>query len=1035
MSFDEKNELNDFDFSKEIEMPEEMDTGAIAENIQSIADSSAGMEEMELYDDNSTKVMDAIPHTKGVISDLQLLPEDDTSTDIGLTRLMPDSDNYDLGELQDIVDGKESDPISLDDALSADVEEAGPEILQDDISLSGRAEEELGDLSYHDEDVETVRPHREHSAEHRRPEHRDGEHRRAEHRDGEHRRPEHRDGEHRRPEHKDGEHRRAEHKDTEHRSAEHKRPVKSSDVRHKSAEHSSSHKKFEDHASTKGYKGPRIEKEEKRKFGLFDMVLIGVGAVALIGVAIFLTVYLRKSSYNHKVENVAEIGEKLASLGGVGQTGIDGIIAHRTTATIDSITDDTESGPSVEISVNFSSMEKDLKIKFSDKVTDELITGVLFKVEAKSPDDKSLTWTDDDKDGIIYEENLKPGIYKVKIANVDKYKFPDKETDVTVKEKISYTAINIVNEIKKEKDINVALEDGRVNEIDTGVQLQDTVAWVNTASKTVYQEVAKTDVVEPVKKAGLSTTSRNAEPTPDPTSEEQNSEPASETTSEQTSEPASEPASEKASEQTSEETSEQTPEKKPITNATLNYQTATLTKGDKLELKVTPTPSDAPISDVSYVSSHPEIATVDKNGNVTAVAVGTAVITCKIIGRDNTDGPKTPSCTVTVIDAPYVKSIKLSQTTANMAVKATLELKATLDVSETTVSKEVIWSSSNQGYATVDNNGKVTAVTETPKGQSVTITCTTKANGKEGKPLTATCVITISGASTDTTTPLKDKSGNQVFVKDGDNFREAKSADYYKYSNFYIKKTVYNGWQTLNGKTMYYKADGTFVTGEQVIGGVKYNFANDGSLSMGGGTRGIDVSSWNGNIDWNAVKNSGVSFVIIRCGYRGYTQGGLIEDSKFHTYASGAEAAGLKVGVYFFSQATNEREAVEEASMAISMAKSHKISYPIFIDSEYGAANHNGRADRLDKATRTACVRAFCETVRSSGYTPGVYASKSWYYNNLDAGQLNNYKIWLAHYCAQTDYKGKYELWQSSNTGRINGISGNVDINTSYLGY
>ena len=260
-------------------------------------------------------------------------------------------------------------------------------------------------------------------------------------------------------------------------------------------------------------------------------------------------------------------------------------------------------------------------------------------------------------------------------------------------------------------------------------------------------------------------------------------------------------------------------------------------------------------------------------------------------------------------------------------------------------------------------------------------------------------------------------------------------ADYYKYSASTLKKTVYTGWQTVNGKTQYYKNTETMLPVNRLSGGVKYNFASDGSLSMGGGSRGIDVSSWNGNINWTAVKNSGVSFVIIRCGYRGYTQGGLIEDSKFHSYASGAEAAGLKVGVYFFSQAVNEREAVEEASMAIAMAKSHKISYPIFIDSEYGAANHNGRADKLDKGTRTACIKAFCETVRSAGYTPGVYASKSWYYNNLDAGQLNNYKIWLAHYCAQTDYKGKYELWQSSNTGRINGISGNVDINTSYLGY
>ena len=121
--------------------------------------------------------------------------------------------------------------------------------------------------------------------------------------------------------------------------------------------------------------------------------------------------------------------------------------------------------------------------------------------------------------------------------------------------------------------------------------------------------------------------------------------------------------------------------------------------------------------------------------------------------------------------------------------------------------------------------------------------------------------------------------------------------------------------------------------------------------------------------------------------------------------------------------------------MAITMAQRHRISYPIFIDSEYANGAHNGRADGLTKAERTAVCKAFCETVRSAGYTPGVYASKSWYYNNLDVSILNNYKIWLAHYCTQTDYKGKYDLWQSSSKGRISGISGNVDINTSYLGY
>ena len=378
-----------------------------------------------------------------------------------------------------------------------------------------------------------------------------------------------------------------------------------------------------------------------------------------------------------------------------------------------------------------------------------------------------------------------------------------------------------------------------------------------------------------------------------------------------------------------------------------------------------------------------------------------------------------------------VSSLTLNKTSETLAVGKTLQLSITTDPKDTKY-KSAEWSSSDEKIATVDKNGLVKAEA---KGEA-TITCTVTENGADGKKHTATCKITVSDYS-NLTGQLKDKNGNVLYVKEGDSYREALQKDYYSsITVFYLKETIYTGWQSINGSTKYYKEDGNYVTGEQVIGGVKYNFASDGSLSMGGGTLGIDVSQYNGSINWTAVKNAGVSFVIIRCGFRGYTQGGLIEDPNFHSYASGAQAAGLKVGVYFFSQATNEVEAVQEASMAVAMAKQHKISYPIFIDSEYsGAKNRGGRADNLDKATRTAVCRAFCETVKSAGYTPGVYASKSWYYNNLDAASLNSYKIWLAHYTKATDYKGKYELWQSSNTGRINGINGNVDINTSYLGY
>ena len=191
------------------------------------------------------------------------------------------------------------------------------------------------------------------------------------------------------------------------------------------------------------------------------------------------------------------------------------------------------------------------------------------------------------------------------------------------------------------------------------------------------------------------------------------------------------------------------------------------------------------------------------------------------------------------------------------------------------------------------------------------------------------------------------------------------------------------------------------------------------------------MSRHNGNIDWNAVKASGVDYVIIRCGYRGSVSGALIEDESFRKNIKGATAAGLKVGVYVFSQAVNEVEAVKEASLAVSLVKGYNLTYPIFIDTE----SSGGRADKIDVATRTAVVNAFCQTVASAGYQPGIYASKSWYETKLNMGAIGNYKIWLAQYSAAPTYGGKYDMWQYSSKGKINGIKGNVDLNWSYMGY
>lgn len=194
---------------------------------------------------------------------------------------------------------------------------------------------------------------------------------------------------------------------------------------------------------------------------------------------------------------------------------------------------------------------------------------------------------------------------------------------------------------------------------------------------------------------------------------------------------------------------------------------------------------------------------------------------------------------------------------------------------------------------------------------------------------------------------------------------------------------------------------------------------------------GIDVSKWNGDIDWDRVKNAGAEFAIIRAGYRGSVTGTLVEDPYFNINMRGAAVSGVPVGVYFFTQAVNEVEAVEEASAVLELIREYKLDYPVFIDTE--GAGGNGRADGLDVETRTLVCEAFCRTIANAGYDAGVYGSRNWYNNNLHADQLENYCIWLAEYRSAPLYQGYYHMWQYTSKGSIDGIEGNVDMNVSYL--
>lgn len=201
------------------------------------------------------------------------------------------------------------------------------------------------------------------------------------------------------------------------------------------------------------------------------------------------------------------------------------------------------------------------------------------------------------------------------------------------------------------------------------------------------------------------------------------------------------------------------------------------------------------------------------------------------------------------------------------------------------------------------------------------------------------------------------------------------------------------------------------------------------SISLPQGTLGIDVSKYNKDIDWQRVRASGIEFAIIRAGYRGSTSGVLVEDPYFRQNLAGAKAAGVNIGVYFFTQAITADEAREEAEAVASLVNASDLSLPVFLDVESSGNSNGGRADGLDPVTRTEIVRVFCESAENLGYKAGVYANKSWMTNKLDMSVLAPYTKWLAQYrAAGPTYNGEYNIWQYTSSGAVDGITGRVDL-------
>lgn len=193
---------------------------------------------------------------------------------------------------------------------------------------------------------------------------------------------------------------------------------------------------------------------------------------------------------------------------------------------------------------------------------------------------------------------------------------------------------------------------------------------------------------------------------------------------------------------------------------------------------------------------------------------------------------------------------------------------------------------------------------------------------------------------------------------------------------------------------------------------------------------GVDVSYWQHSVNWTKVKNDGISFAFLRCGYRTYSSsGGLYSDSTFKTNIANARKAGIKVGVYIFSQALNEKEARDEANFILKAIKGYSVDLPLIMDYEYASGRFKSGTISRKQATKN--VNAFCKVIKDAGYTPMLYGSTSFLNSQLNMSDITC-KVWVAQYNYRNTYEGNYEYWQYSSSGKVKGISGNCDVNFRY---
>lgn len=508
-----------------------------------------------------------------------------------------------------------------------------------------------------------------------------------------------------------------------------------------------------------------------------------------------------------------------------------------------------------------------------------------------------------------------------------------------------------------------------------------------------------------------------------------------------------------------EEAGDQQPEEKPVEVEAELVDTVQTVASTKTETSTSFTqvtnssniPQAVVSNDMNYIDLNVfTVVTTSATGNATAPTTAPNIVgKTEAEAKTLIEGAKFTWGTVTPQPSASVEAGKvISQSTADDGKTVNVVISTGPETPSVTlgISKSAtIYSSSNTSINTVNlklETGGLSNLTVSCDNANVTATISGNsvvATAKTGLSADTTAKITVSGdvivgtdkrrysvTSTVTvkngTTKIVDADGKQLYTD-----KTGTEATYGNYTDtLYTKDETYKytGWQLIDGQQYYYDANGNKVTGEQVISGTKYTFGANGALQKSG--NGIDVSKWQGTIDWKQASGA-ISFAIVRCGFRG-SSGGIAEDPKVDYNVKNAAANGVKVGLYFYSIAMNEAQAVEEASLAVAVAKrTGNISLPIYIDME------DSRQYALSKAERDAIVKAFCTTVQNAGYRAGVYANKNWLTNYLTPSSYgSNISIWCAQYNTSCTYSGRYNMWQYSDKGSVPGISGNVDMNIMY---